>query len=140
MIELKVRESIMSEPVNCRCGGEAVVEKHQLYEEQIEDMFIVRCIKCDIQTSPEYKKEKAIEAWNRVMGTTEKSSTVERTAKVMPDDVIITVNGYRYHYEEYLCGNCKKKVIGGDEYCSHCGCRLDWGEDIPMEYFENGGI
>ena len=64
----------MNEPVNCRCGGKVVVEKHQLYEEQIEDMFIVRCVKCDIQTSPEYKKEKAIEIWNKAMG--------ERTAKV----------------------------------------------------------
>ena len=131
----------MSEPVHCRCGGEAVVEKHQLYEEQIEDMFIVRCIKCDIQTSPEYKKEKAIEAWNRVMGTTEKSSTVERIAKVIEHDASITdTDGYKYQRSEYLCGNCKKKVIGGDEYCSHCGCRLDWDEDIPMEYFESGGI
>ena len=123
----------MNKPVNCRCGGEVVVEKHQLYEEQIEDMFIVRCVKCDIQTSPEYKKEKAIEIWNRAMG--------ERTAKVVEHDASITVtDGYKYHRSEYLCGACKKKVLGDDEYCSHCGCRLDWGEDIPMEYFESGGI
>lgn len=50
----------------------------------------------------------------------------ERTAKVMPDDVIITVNGYRYHYEEYFCNACKKKVFSCDSYCSHCGAKLDW--------------
>ena len=50
----------------------------------------------------------------------------ERTAKVVSDDVIITVNGYRYHYEEYLCNACKKKVFSCDSYCSHCGAKLDW--------------
>ena len=50
----------------------------------------------------------------------------ERTAKVVSDDVIITVNGYRYHYEEYLCNACKKKVFSRDSYCSHCGAKLDW--------------
>ena len=52
----------------------------------------------------------------------------ERTAKAVSDDVIITVNGYRYHYEEYLCNACKKKVFSGDSYCSHCGARLEWNE------------
>jgi len=50
----------------------------------------------------------------------------ERTAKVISDDVIITVNGYRYHYDEYLCNACKKKVFSCDSYCSHCGAKLDW--------------
>ena len=54
------------------------------------------------------------------------SAEIERMAKVISDDVIITVNGYRYHYEEYLCNACKKKVLDGDEYCSHCGAKLDW--------------
>lgn len=51
---------------------------------------------------------------------------VERTAKAISDDVIITVNGYRYHHEEYLCNACKKKVFSCDSYCSHCGAKLDW--------------
>ena len=70
-----------------------------------------------------------------------KNKTAERTAKVIEHDASITdTDGIRYMRSEYLCSACKKKVIGGDEYCSHCGCRLDWNEDIPMEYFENGGI
>ena len=53
-----------------------------------------------------------------------------RTAKVISDDVIIVINGYRYHYEEYLCNACKKKVFSRDSYCSNCGAKLDrsWNE------------
>lgn len=52
---------------------------------------------------------------------------LKRTAKVIEHDASITdIDGYKYHRSEYLCGACKKRVIGGDEYCSHCGCRLDW--------------
>ena len=50
----------------------------------------------------------------------------ERIVKVVSDDVIITVNGYKYHYEEYFCNACKKKVSSCDSYCSHCGAKLDW--------------
>lgn len=53
----------------------------------------------------------------------------ERTAKVIEHDASITdTDGYKYQRSEYLCGNCKKKVLGGDEYCSHCGTKLDWSE------------
>ena len=102
----------------------------------------VICKNCGTQTKAFYTEAEAITAWNRAMSvSTEKSSTVERTAKVIEHDASVTdTDGYKYHRSEYLCGACKKKVIGGDEYCSHCGCRLDWNEDIPMEYFENGGI
>ena len=54
------------------------------------------------------------------------SAESKRTAKVVSDDIIITVNGYRYHYDEYLCNACKKKVFSYDSYCSHCGAKLDW--------------
>lgn len=146
MIELKVRESIMSEPVHCRCGGEAHHVSASCWnpeeEKWIPDFWHrVICKNCGIQTKAFYTKTEAIEVWNRAMGTTEKSSIVERIAKVIEHDASITdTDGYKYQRSEYLCGNCKKKVIGGDEYCSHCGCRLDWDEDIPMEYFESGGI
>ena len=122
------------EPVKCGCGGEAVVEKHQLYEEQIENMFIVRCTKCDIQTSPEYKKEKAIETWNRAMGTAEKCSTVERTAKIeniqtdwYDDEYINDRMGDMYHFGD--CGNCGKTVTEDQKYCPECGAKLDWSND-----------
>ena len=100
----------MNKPVICGCGGEPVVEKHQLYEEQIEDMFIVRCTKCDIQTSPEYKKEKAIETWNKAIG--------ERTAIVKDFSHPCGTYGY--------CSNCGGYCVNDDPYCSHCGARLEW--------------
>ena len=54
----------------------------------------------------------------------------ERTAKVIEHDASITdTDGYKYLRTEYICGNCKKKVIGGDEYCSHCGARLEWNHE-----------
>ena len=55
------------------------------------------------------------------------SAEPERTAKVVEHDASVTdTDGYKYHRSEYLCGACKKKVLGGDDYCSHCGARLEW--------------
>lgn len=57
------------------------------------------------------------------------SAEPKRIAKVVEHDASITdTDGYKYHRSEYLCGACKKKVLGGDDYCSHCGAKLDWGE------------
>lgn len=108
------------------CGGEAQTGK------SYSGFYSVECMNCGMQSGYYDTESEAITAWNRAMG--------ERTAKVIEHDASITVtDGYKYQRSEYLCGACKKKVIGGDEYCSHCGCRLDWDEDIPMEYFESGG-
>ena len=138
-------------PVRCGCGGEARVVKHEYY--MCSPTYGVTCYKCGTATNQGFDTEsEAIEAWNRAMGakdinvpnkfaTDTNVGDKERTAKVIEHDASVTdTDGYKYHRSEYLCGACKKKVIGGDEYCSHCGCRLDWNEDIPMEYFENGGI
>ena len=124
-------------PIPCGCGGEAKVQRVRTLKSYV---LVVMCTKCEIATNYYTNEAEAIQAWNRAMGSTEKSSVVERTAKVIEHDASVTdTDGYKYHRSEYLCGACKKKVIGGDEYCSHCGCRLDWDEDIPMEYFESGG-
>ena len=54
----------------------------------------------------------------------------ERTSEVIEHDASVTdTDGYKYHRSEYLCGACKKKVLGGDDYCSHCGSKLIWGEE-----------
>ena len=135
------------QPVRCGCGGESHHDSASCWNPEEEEWMPnfwhrVICKNCGTQTKAFYTEAEAITAWNRAMSvSTEKSSTVERTAKVIEHDASVTdTDGYKYHRSEYLCGACKKKVIGGDEYCSHCGCRLDWNEDIPMEYFENGGI
>ena len=119
-------------PVRCGCGGEAKIETDHdtLVPGEPIDWKRVRCSECNIRTTWRHTEAEAIEVWNRAMGTTEKSSTVERTAKVIEHDASITdTDGYKYQRSEYLCGNCKKKVLGGDEYCSYCGTKLDWSEN-----------
>ena len=116
-------------PVRCGCGGEAVIETDHDTIQPVApiDWKRVICNKCNIRTTWRKSEAEAITTWNRAMGTTEKSSTVERTAKAIEHDASVTdTDGYKYQRSEYLCGNCKKKVLGGDPYCSHCGARLDW--------------
>ena len=56
----------------------------------------------------------------------------ERTAKVIKHNywlgVSLNVVGEQTIGYEWLCENCKKKVIDEDDYCSHCGAKLDWSE------------
>ena len=149
-------------PVRCGCGGEAIL-KHYCYSYGDDDQYYyVWCSKCDIQTKTYPTEAEAVQAWNRAMGITheraveylqstgwmqdhdrqmmtmgsiEKSSTVERTAKV---ETVEKPNVYKCSE----CGQYFHSTAWGSpvEYCSRCGCRLDWNEDIPMEYFESGGI
>ena len=57
----------------------------------------------------------------------------ERTAKVIKHDYTLHYVEEHYIHEkegsEFLCGFCKKKVQDGDDYCSHCGTKLDWKEN-----------
>lgn len=70
--------------------------------------------------------DKRVEVWTERFSGIPSADPEERTAKVIERDAsIMDDRGYKYLRTEYLCGNCKKKVIGGDEYCSHCGCRLE---------------
>lgn len=51
------------------------------------------------------------------------------TVEVVEHCMIITdMDGCKYERSEYLCSSCKKKVLGGDDYCSHCGSKLDWNK------------
>lgn len=98
------------------CGGEAVLEHGTEYA----PWFEVDCPNCDAEGPTRPTEAEAIEAWNR---------RSERTAKAIEHDASVTdTDGYKYHRSEYLCGACKKKVLGGDDYCSHCGAKLDWSE------------
>lgn len=56
------------------------------------------------------------------------SAGPERTAKVIKQNMVITLHELECLHTEALCGACKKKVLSGDDYCSHCGAKLDWGE------------
>lgn len=129
----------------CGCGGEVRTD-HIYIDKTNEDSILIEepiyrvyCRQCGISTPFTYLSEaKAIAAWNKAMGGLlpegdpqknvgcKYTTSTEKTAKVISDDVIITVNGYNYHHEEYLCNACKNKVFSCDSYCSHCGAKLDW--------------
>lgn len=111
MIGLSRKGKIMSEPVRCRCGGEA--EIFHIAPEGYEGSYCVRCTECLIQTPFFNKdKDKAIEVWNRAMG--------ERTAKVKDFGHPCGVYGY--------CSNCGGYCVNEEPYCPHCGARLEWDE------------
>ena len=62
------------------------------------------------------------------------SAEPERTAKV---ETVEKPNVFKCSE----CGQYFHSTAWGSpvKYCSRCGCRLIWGEDISMEYFESGG-
>lgn len=43
-------------------------------------------------------------------------------------------------YQCSICGAMFPDIGYGYNYCPNCGAKMDEDEDIPMEYFENGGI
>ena len=105
----------------CGCGGEAKVISY-LSREYCKMAYYVRCVECGTETDDLHSEDEAIDAWNRAMGSAEKSSTVERTAKVKD---IVHTHGYP---DEGLCGNCNEDVNGLYDYCPYCGARLEWDE------------
>lgn len=58
------------------------------------------------------------------------STEQEQTAKVLKHrywlGVSLNVVGESTIGYGWICENCKKEVIEGDDYCSHCGARLEW--------------
>lgn len=124
-------------PVRCGCGGEAHHDSASCWNPEEEEWMPnfwhrVICKNCGTQTKAFYTEAEAIEAWNRAMGNGDKASPVERTAKVMKHHYDFDPRKDSFYHglggTELLCGNCKKMVLHGDEYCSHCGARLDWSE------------
>ena len=104
-------------PVRGGCGGEAWAMM-ALYPDYAECPYICQCRKCHIKTVGYETKAEAIEAWNKAMGSAEKSSVVERTAKAE----------YSNADGEYLCSECGRVVQIEDAYCCGCGARLEWDE------------
>lgn len=111
------------------CGNEAdfFVREHW-YSENYKSL-IIECRECfanmelmiDMDSSIEdfeKAKQELFEVWNR---------RIERVAKAIEHNANVTdINDNIYYRTEYLCNNCKKKVLSGDDYCSHCGAKLDW--------------
>ena len=74
-----------------------------------------------------------IEEYNELRDWWAEQFVNDRTAKAIEIDASITdTNGYKYKRTEYVCDACMKKVIGGDNYCSHCGARLEWRKNAEV--------
>lgn len=112
-------------PVRWGCGGEAIaIQDWHRYNEPAQ--YCVYCKECEIETADYATEAEAIEAWNRAMGSAEKSSTVERTAKVENiSDYRLPINDYCF-IKKGDCGNCGFTATEGDKYCRECGARLEW--------------
>ena len=99
----------------CGCGGEASLccgFEHR-------DIYSVECNKCGICTCVYDTEAEAIEAWNKAMGNTEKSSTVEQNTGEWIKD-----------RDAHRCSECHA-VLDGDDwtwrnnyYCYHCGAKM----------------
>ena len=146
---------LMNKPVKCGCGGEAFVSINDFIEYHV---FCALCgMRTDWFRSKNKAIEVWNRAMGGVVtypcttvdGVYTSGCTItntsspnddfhpvldcmvgkERTAKVIKHDACVTLEGLKFHELEHICGDCKKKVLGGDEYCSHCGAKLIWGEE-----------
>ena len=79
---------------------------------------------CDVNTSIKSAFEKGFR-----LGLKKCKILQNPIAEVIAHNVIITDTDWNeYSRFEYLCGKCKKKVLSGEDYCSHCGSKLNWNE------------
>ena len=80
---------------------------------------------CDVNTSIKNAFEKGFK-----LGIKKCKILQNPIVEVLEHCMIITdTDGNEYFRTEYLCGKCKKKVLDGDDYCSHCGSKLNWSEN-----------
>lgn len=127
----------MSELKPCPfCGGRAIMKIQKHIPNGYDYTPTCQDPSCAGRLTKKWTNETvAIEAWNkRMSGSAEKSSIVERTAKV---EEVEKPNVFKCSG----CGQYFHSTAWGSPvtYCSRCGAKLDWNEDIPMEYFESGG-
>lgn len=85
----------------CRCGGhpQAVVD------DETETKFGVKCFECGASIFPEKETlEEAVEAWNRIMGTSRLDDVIGNIAYIL--DVLMA---YRNIVNSGDCNECKEK-------------------------------
>lgn len=104
----------MNKPINCGCGGEAIIETDHdtVVPGEPIDWKRVRCSKCNIRTTWRYTEDEAIEVWNRAMG-------------------VLTVKVENYQDPAGMgaygdCSECGAEVNEQYTYCPNCGARLEW--------------
>lgn len=69
-----------------------------------------------------------IEAINAIPSVEPEERTAKVITKVIKHKYSLNVVGAQTIGYEWLCENCKKKVLDFDNYCSHCGAKLLWGD------------
>lgn len=116
-------------PVNCGCGGEAVANDYiDRYENKTE--YFVHCVKCGICSADYNTESEAVTAWNRAMsGSAEKSSVVERTAKVEEDEWTehkMLARDYGKIYYQHDC--CCDLYESPYQFCPYCGKKMKRGD------------
>lgn len=132
-------------PVRCGCGGEARVGK--IYG----DAWTVECTECGIQSGCYDTKAEAITAWNRAMGAKDINVPSKGFWKPVYESEATGFDPSLAGCDpvfNHVCSICGQEALAddlGEEYlsyfCPHCGADMrQEHEDIPMEYFENGGI
>ena len=124
-------------------SGSAVIFVHM--EREMMSDLISRKALCDdlreykVHPVPVSSDESEVKGYNdgidlaiSVIAEFPSAEPEERTAKVIRHRYEFTVKDNFFHAiggTELLCENCKKKVLVGDDYCSHCGAKLIWGEE-----------
>lgn len=93
------------------------------------NIYAVECNKCGICTCEYDTEAEAIEAWNRAMGIAEKSSTVERTAKVKEDEwtehkMLSRDYGKIYYQHDCSCNLYESPY----PFCPNCGMKMKRGD------------
>ena len=112
-------------PVRCGCGGEAEVIKHTFHN--LSPSYGVECTNCHAESWQFYNTEaEAVTAWNRAMsGSAEKSSVVERTAKVEEDEWTehkMLARDYGKIYYQHDC--CCDLYESPYQFCPYCGKKM----------------
>lgn len=110
-------------PVRCGCGGEAEVKKHTFY--RALPLYSVKCDRCGIQVPSRNTEAEAVQAWNRAMGSAEKSSVVERTAKVEEDEwtehKMLSRDYGKIYYQHDCCCDLYESPY---QFCPYCGKKM----------------
>ena len=110
-------------PVRCGCGGEAKVGCGYIAS---STPYMVYCTRCKIVTKDYTTEAEAVQAWNRAMsGSAEKSSTVERTAKVKEDEwtehKMLSRDYGKIYYQHDCCCDLYESPY---QFCPYCGKKM----------------
>lgn len=102
------------------CGGEANVKMWC----DPDTPYLVMCESCKASVKDYATEAEAIEAWNHRVATD--TNVGSKVAKVLNQEQIS-----RYKFGS--CGTCGAPVVKPDKYCSECGAKLDWSDDVSKE-------